>query len=87
MNYSPTLLHTFAAATYNCGAYSAGAYNENTCTTTSGSTDGSGTKGGDSGLANTGTDVLLIAACGVVIVVLSVTYLVRSIRKAKVASH
>ena len=83
MNYK--LLTQFAASEYSCGAYGAGNYNENACTTSTGngSTGGGTATGGGTGLANTGMDMLLLLAVGVVLVIGSVIYLVRSLRKAR----
>ncbi|HEU0266371.1 MAG TPA: hypothetical protein VFQ70_01980 [Candidatus Saccharimonadaceae bacterium] len=77
-----SLPSTFAA-TYNCGTYGAGLYDSSSCTTTQSTSNPSG----NGNLANTGMDVYLPLAIGVVLVVTALTLItvsiVRKVRAAK----
>lgn len=61
------------SATYSCGAYGAGEYNSaGACTT-------------DSGLANTGLDVLVPLAAGSLMIVISTAYFAMKLWRKKKA--
>lgn len=64
---------------YNCETYGSGAYG--TCASTTGSSSGSGS-GSGSGLADTGFDIILPVALGLAIVIASVIYVVKRMRRS-----
>lgn len=67
----------YLAQTYNCGVYGAGTFNSNNCNATT----SAGSNGGL--LADTGYEVLVPMALAVAVIIASVIYVVRQIRRRK----
>jgi hypothetical protein len=81
---------TTMASVYNCGSYGAGTYNDGTgtCITGSGNGSGTGSNTGTStstsgGLANTGMNVILPLAGGVILIVLALVLLFSTLKRRK----
>ena len=74
----PTIYLAQASNSYNCGVYGAGTFNTNDCNATTSAGSSSGGL-----LADTGYEVLIPMALAVAIIVASLIYLVRQIRRRK----